>query len=322
MKSRIELEAFGKRILNETRTELYLAMHFMARALDSLDYTMDLNTRRCGTDARSIHFNPQFLFALFVESPQKLDRLYLHMLLHCLFRHMFTGDGRDPALWNLVCDIQTESVLDSMDYEIIRRPPGAFREEWYQRLQAELRVLTAERLYQYFLENNVDIDTMARLKQEFLRDDHAFWAPFSENTEDNAGDSTPPDLPEDMAAPENESDAPKTEAKQKKLRGTQVGVSWMSAGRKMRSARKRKWKPSAGIGQRKAVLYPGFYGCRISGKRTTRIFSGAFPWSGRRAASIRTPLTTATTAMVCRFTEICPSSRKMNSRRRGRSSSW
>lgn len=220
MKSRIELEAFGKRILNETRTELYLAMHFMARALDSLDYTMDLNTRRCGTDARSIHFNPQFLFALFVESPQKLDRLYLHMLLHCLFRHMFTGDGRDPALWNLVCDIQTESVLDSMDYEIIRRPPGAFREEWYQRLQAELRVLTAERLYQYFLENNVDIDTMARLKQEFLRDDHAFWAPFSENTEDNAGDSTPPDLPEDMAAPENESDAPKTEAKQKKLRGT------------------------------------------------------------------------------------------------------
>ena len=219
MKSRIELEEFGKRILNETRTELYLAMHFMARALDSLDYTMDLNTRRCGTDARSIHFNPQFLFALFVESPQKLDRLYLHMLLHCLFRHMFTGDGRDPALWDLACDIQTESVLDSMDYEIIRRPPGAFREEWYQRLQAELRVLTAERLYQYFLENNMDMDTMARLQQEFLRDDHAFWAPLSEDSEDNAGDSTPPDLPEDMAAPVNDSDTSKTEAKQRKLRG-------------------------------------------------------------------------------------------------------
>ncbi len=219
MKSRIELEEFGKRILNETRTELYLSMHFMARALDSLDYTMDLNTRRCGTDARSIHFNPQFLFALFVESPQKLDRLYLHMLLHCLFRHMFTEDGRDPALWDLACDIQTESVLDSMDYEIIRRPPGAFREEWYQRLQAELRVLTAERLYQYFLENNMDADTMARLQQEFLRDDHAFWAPLSEDSEDNAGDSTPPDLPEDMTAPENEHDAPKAEAKQRKLRG-------------------------------------------------------------------------------------------------------
>ncbi len=218
MKSRIELEEFGKRILNETRTELYLAMHFMARALDSLDYTMDLNTRRCGTDARTIHFNPQFLFALFVESPQKLDRLYLHMILHCLFRHMFKGDGRETALWDLACDIQTESVLDSMDYEIIRRPPGAFREQWYQRLQAELRVLTAERLYQYFLENNIDMDIMERLKQEFTRDDHAFWTPLSNAEEDNAGGpEMPPELPEDMAAPENEGEAPKTEAKQRKL---------------------------------------------------------------------------------------------------------
>ena len=220
MKSRIELEEFGKRILNETRTELYLSMHFMARALDSLDYVMDLNTRRCGTDARHIHFNPQFLFALFVESPQKLDRLYLHMLLHCLFRHMFTGDGRDTALWDLACDIQTESVLDSMDYEIIRRPPGAFREAWYQRLKGALRVLTAERLYQYFMGNNIDPDTMERLKQEFLRDDHAFWAPLSEDSEDNAGDSAAPDFPEDMTAPENSGENPKTEAKQKKLRGS------------------------------------------------------------------------------------------------------
>ena len=219
MKSRIELEEFGKRILNETRTELYLSMHFMARALDSLDYVMDLNTRRCGTDARHIHFNPQFLFALFVESPQKLDRLYLHMLLHCLFRHMFTGDGRDTVLWDLACDIQTESVLDSMDYEIIRRPPGAFREAWYQRLKGELRVLTAERLYQYFLGNSIDPDTMERLKQEFLRDDHAFWAPLSEDSEDNADDSAPPDFPEDMTAPESSGENPKTEAKQKKLRG-------------------------------------------------------------------------------------------------------
>ncbi len=220
MKSRIELEAFGKRILNETRTELYLSMHFMARALDSLDYTLDLNTRRCGTDARSIHFNPQFLFALFVESPQKLDRLYLHMILHCLFRHMFTMDGRDSALWDLACDIQTESVLDSMDYEIIRRPPGAFRESWYERLQAELRVLTAERIYQYFRENNIDLDTMERLKQEFLRDDHAFWAPLSDASdgEDNAGAPEMPELPEEMSGPDNEDSDPQTESKQKKLR--------------------------------------------------------------------------------------------------------
>jgi hypothetical protein len=75
MKSHRDLMDFGNRILAESRTELYLAMRFMGRALDSLGYTLDLNTQRMGTDARTIHYNPSFVFHLFIESPQKLCRL-------------------------------------------------------------------------------------------------------------------------------------------------------------------------------------------------------------------------------------------------------
>ncbi len=241
MKSRLQLEEVGKRILNQSRTELYMAMHFMARALDSLGYTMDLNTRRCGTDARTIHYNPQFLFHLFIESPQKLDRLYLHMILHCLFRHMFTGDGRDTELWNLACDIQTESVLDSMNYEIIRRPPGAFREEWYQRLTAEVKVLTAERLYQYFLENRIDPDTRERLKLEFLRDDHAFWAPLSDKNRDPEDNDGAPDMselpPMQGDFPEAEPDNAQKEDRRQQLQAlpsrTELDESWKEQAEKM-----------------------------------------------------------------------------------------
>ena len=176
MRAHQDLIDFGNRILNEARTELYIHLRFMARALDSLGYTMDLATQSMGTDARTIHYNPNFVFALFLESPQKLDRLYLHILLHCIFRHMFSSDQyEDQALWDLAADIQVESVLDSMDYDIINRPAYPFREEWYERLRAECRVLSAERIYHYFHLNKPDLDTLQMLTLEFHKCDHQFW---------------------------------------------------------------------------------------------------------------------------------------------------
>ena len=194
MRAHQDLIDFGNRILNEARTELYIHLRFMARALDSLGYTMDLATQSMGTDARTIHYNPNFVFALFLESPQKLDRLYLHILLHCIFRHMFSSDQyEDPALWDLAADIQVESVLDSMDYDIINRPAYPFREEWYERLRAECRVLSAERIYHYFHLNKPDLDTLQQLTLEFHKCDHQFW----KRMEDQKGGGQP-EIPEDL----------------------------------------------------------------------------------------------------------------------------
>lgn len=194
MRAHQDLIDFGNRILNEARTELYIHLRFMARALDSLGYTMDLATQSMGTDARTIHYNPNFVFALFLESPQKLDRLYLHILLHCIFRHMFSSDQyEDQALWDLAADIQVESVLDSMDYDIINRPAYPFREEWYERLRAECRVLSAERIYHYFHLNKPDLDTLQQLTLEFHKCDHQFW----KRMEDQKGGGQP-EIPEDL----------------------------------------------------------------------------------------------------------------------------
>jgi len=206
MKAHQDLSDFGNRILTEARTELYLAMRFMGRALDSLGYTMDLRTQSIGTDARTIHYNPTFVFHLFIESPQKLDRLYLHIVLHCIFRHMFTMDQyEDEELWGLAADIQVESVLDSMDYDLINRPAYPFREQWYERLKAECKVLTAERIYHYLSQINLDFDTRQLLIQEFHRCDHQFWQKLNEKDDsrgNNQDGAIPPELMKDMQSPE------------------------------------------------------------------------------------------------------------------------
>ena len=181
MKTREQLEETGNKILNSVRTELYLSMRFMGPALGSLGFVMDLSTRTVGTDAAFIRFNPTWLLRNYIEKPEILNRTYMHMLMHCLFRHMFSAkEHEDEELWDLSCDIAVESVVDSMDYPVIWRVTSDFRQEWYEKLEKELSVLTAEKIYQYFMLRKRDPYLEESLRQEFALCDHSFWQRMKE----------------------------------------------------------------------------------------------------------------------------------------------
>ena len=204
------LNDLGSRILNQSRYELSLSMRHLARALDRLPYEMDFNTQRMGTEGERIHFHPEFIFQLFMESPQKLNRLYMHSLLHCLFRHMFKNEDKKEELWNMACDIHVEYVLDSLDVDLLRRPAGEYRENTFQSLEEKIKTLSAERIYQYLEEADLDYDAWERLEREFYKDDHVFWkvidredAPGQEGEGD--GDGAPLPLPEDFTPNDNPS---------------------------------------------------------------------------------------------------------------------
>ena len=174
----LELSDMGKRVLGQSRTELYIDMRFMGGALSSLSYEMDLSTTTVGTDAVSIRFNPSYIVRLFVEEPGKLNRTYIHMLLHCIFRHMYTSKRyEDVRLFDLCADIVVESILDGMDYQCIYRVSSDFRDRWYTDLEKELKVLTVEKLYRFFSDPQNELEELEyeKLEREFKLDDHAFW---------------------------------------------------------------------------------------------------------------------------------------------------
>ena len=176
MGNRVELDEMGKRILDASRTDLYLSMRFLGPALHSLGFIMDLSTTTVGTDAAYIRFNPNHLFRLYVDRPRRLNRTYLHMILHCVFRHMFTARKKeDRELWDLSCDIAVTSIIDSMDYRAVAELTPEFRQRVYDRLQEEIHVLTAERIYQYFLERKRNYMEELQLAVAFALDDHSFW---------------------------------------------------------------------------------------------------------------------------------------------------
>ena len=169
------LQSLGIRIFNQARIELCLSMRYLSRALHQLSFQMSLHTMRTGTDGERIYFHPEFVFRLYVESPQKFYRVYMHSLLHCLFSHIFKREDREKELWNLATDIQVEYVLDSMDVDLLRRPAYPFREAYFHTLEKEIKVLSAERIYAYLSEKTLSYEERQRLAEEFVKDDHQFW---------------------------------------------------------------------------------------------------------------------------------------------------
>ena len=79
----------GVRVLENARTELYLNVRFLDVALSSLKYVPETGIHPAGTDGGNLFFCPEELIGLFQTDRRRVNRLYLHMLMHCLFGHLF-----------------------------------------------------------------------------------------------------------------------------------------------------------------------------------------------------------------------------------------
>lgn len=170
-----KLIQIGTNILSASRNELYLSMRFLDLALSGLKYEMNLSSLYVGTDGEKILFNPRYLVQRYLCDRVLVNRAYLHMVLHCLFRHPFHLNGRDEELWHLACDIAVESIVDSLSGKAVHLVVSDQRNETYDMLRRELQVLSAEGIYRVLQEKNLSIQEFGKLQLEFWVDDHVFW---------------------------------------------------------------------------------------------------------------------------------------------------
>ncbi len=179
----------GTNILSASRNELYLSMRFLDLALSGLRYEMNLSSLYVGTDGVKILFNPRYLVQRYLSDRVLVNRAYLHMVLHCLFRHPFHLNERDEAIWHLACDIAVESIVDSLPVKAVQLVVSDKRTEIYDMLRRELSVLSAEGIYRVLEEKKLSLQEFGKLQLEFRVDDHVFWEHQKDDEDDNNQDN-------------------------------------------------------------------------------------------------------------------------------------
>lgn len=168
-------EKLTARIFEVSANEIYLSMRYFHMAFHGLSPVPDWNMASIGCDGDRIIYRPEYVIRLYETNPVLVNRVYLHMLLHCMLYHMIRGGGRNQDYWNLACDIVVESMLDGFSYRCVHLPIHGKRRNLYREIKKEMKVLTAERVYRWLMEQNLSAEHFAELVLEFRRDDHCFW---------------------------------------------------------------------------------------------------------------------------------------------------
>lgn len=207
------MERIGRQILSVCRDELYFSMRFMDVALSSFVYRMNTKISPFGTDGNTMYFHPRELGGLYKENRILANRGYLHMVLHCVFRHIvkrvperavsgqnsgreengvqILGEAegsckdREKRYWDLSCDIAAEHIIDGCDLRPVRWSRSLLRRETYRKLEGTGHVLSAERVFSELLKWELTEKEMVMLEEEFYVDDHRYWESRDDNRPPN-----------------------------------------------------------------------------------------------------------------------------------------
>ena len=169
----------GGEVLAVVRSGLYLDFRFLDMALSALSPAPDERCRVLATDGQVLFYQPSHLLRLYQDNPKYLNRLYLHTIFHCVFRHLWLKGRREPQLWSLACDIAVENVIDSLNRTSVKRPLTYVRQNAYQQITAEETVVAAAPVYRWLTRQTPGV--LRQLEREFVTDDHRLWpkdAPF------------------------------------------------------------------------------------------------------------------------------------------------
>ena len=169
-----KLKSLGVSIFCAARDELYFSMRFLDVALSSFVYQMDSSVSPFGTDGAVMYFHPQQLGGLLRENRILVNRGYLHMVFHCIFRHMFKRTD-DERYRDLSRDIAAEHLIDGCDKRPVRWSRSLLRRETYRKLETGGRVMNAERIFRELKAWELTEKELSRLEEEFRTDDHRYW---------------------------------------------------------------------------------------------------------------------------------------------------
>lgn len=161
----------GRRILENCRNGLYHDFPYLDGAFTGVSYEASPEMEGIGTEGNTFYFQPEFLLRMYADNPARVRRGYLHMLLHCLYLHLFPDEKKDLRLWNLACDMAVEQILEKEKIRLGTLPENPVKEACFRQMPAGL---SAEKIYD-MLEKKEFSPSIQKLEQAFAFDNHSLW---------------------------------------------------------------------------------------------------------------------------------------------------
>lgn len=161
-------------ILRLSRNTLLVNLRFMDLALNQLQPEV-FKPLRFASDGEGLFYDPLWVLKTYKDEQNAIVRAYLHVILHCVFKHLFVHTLIDQELWNLACDIAVEYVIDGLNLPSLSVKKEAYQRQVFDALKKDVKQLTAEKIYHYYREKKLSEKEIKVLRGAFCADDHVLW---------------------------------------------------------------------------------------------------------------------------------------------------
>ena len=169
-----QIERVANDILRLSRNNLIVNLRFLDMAMSMFKF-VSITEYPLATDGVNFGYDPVYVIRRYKNEREAVTRDYLHVVLHCIFQHMFVNTLVDQEKWDLACDIAVESTITDLGLYSTAASREAEQSYFVNKLKNDIGQLTAEKIYRYLLNGNVpgaEIDSLCGL---FQADDHGIW---------------------------------------------------------------------------------------------------------------------------------------------------
>ena len=169
-----KITELARNVIKVTRNQLLINLRFLDAAMSRPEW-VENEVFTLATDGREFLYEPVAMLRCFKNERAVCARNYLHMLLHCVFRHMFVKPTIDHELWNLACDIAVEYSITCLGIDAVTSSRESRQTTVYMGLRQKIGKLTAEKIYFHFQSEPPTRDMMDEYHYLFSADDHTIW---------------------------------------------------------------------------------------------------------------------------------------------------
>ena len=178
-------ELLAEKVIRLVQDRMVANMPFFNRAIlrmpvsfireDDTEFGIDHDF---GCDGKEIFCTAEDVIGLYREEPNRLSRIYMHMIFHCIYCHPFQYDRMNFGLWDFSADVAVENTLLEMKWKDMELPGDFERKSLIESLKYKVHPLTAENLYSYYTKNPEDAKKDLQTAERFRMDTHQFWADY------------------------------------------------------------------------------------------------------------------------------------------------
>lgn len=170
-----KIEKLAGEVLNLSRNTLAIHLRFLDRAVSMLQLQSLPDLAGMKVNGSTIFYDPVRVLTDYRKERSRVPRAYLHMILHCVYQHYWTSPQVDQDCWDLACDIAVEDTISSLDLPALQTRRAQQQKEVLDALRSQVRYMTADMLYRYFMNADLSAQEIGRLRALFGTDAHGDW---------------------------------------------------------------------------------------------------------------------------------------------------